>query len=160
MVRSRRTRPLGFDHPGQPVPVEGRVARDLRGVPRANARLAGGLRELGVTEGDTVLVMLPNGPEIVHAWFACNALGAPPHRLPEPSHPAAPAHRDESRSSCSGSFRLWPRCGSLLPARSITAIARTAGWFRLPERCRGGACPLRPPVPGARSRVSPPWRPC
>ncbi|MTD52912.1 AMP-binding protein [Amycolatopsis pithecellobii] len=39
-------------------------------------RLAGGLRELGVSAGDTVLVMLPNGLEIVHAWLACNALGA------------------------------------------------------------------------------------
>ncbi|GAB3568521.1 ATP-dependent acyl-CoA ligase [Amycolatopsis endophytica] len=39
-------------------------------------RLAGGLRELGVAEGDTVLVMLPNGLEIVYSWLACNALGA------------------------------------------------------------------------------------
>jgi crotonobetaine/carnitine-CoA ligase len=38
--------------------------------------LAGGLQGLGVREGDTVLVMLPNGLEIVYAWLACNGLGA------------------------------------------------------------------------------------
>jgi crotonobetaine/carnitine-CoA ligase len=39
-------------------------------------RLAGGLRDLGVQAGDTVLIMLPNGLEIIESWFACNLLGA------------------------------------------------------------------------------------
>src|SRR4051794_10206960 len=39
-------------------------------------RLAGGLEDLGVSEGDTVLIMLPNGFEIVEAWLAVNSLGA------------------------------------------------------------------------------------
>ena len=39
-------------------------------------RLAGGLAGLGVTAGDTVGVMLPNGLDMVRTWFACNALGA------------------------------------------------------------------------------------
>lgn len=42
----------------------------------ATRRLAAGLSSIGVNHSDTVLIMLPNGPEIVHTWFACNALGA------------------------------------------------------------------------------------
>jgi crotonobetaine/carnitine-CoA ligase len=38
--------------------------------------VAGGLAGLGVARGDTVLVMLPNGIEIVVAWLAVNHLGA------------------------------------------------------------------------------------
>lgn len=39
-------------------------------------RLARGLRELGVREGDTVCVMLPNHPDYVYVWFAVAWLGA------------------------------------------------------------------------------------
>jgi crotonobetaine/carnitine-CoA ligase len=37
---------------------------------------AAGLRELGVTTGDRVLVWLPNGAEILRVWFGANLLGA------------------------------------------------------------------------------------
>ncbi|MGD9941616.1 MAG: AMP-binding protein [Burkholderiaceae bacterium] len=37
---------------------------------------AGGLRALGVAQGDTVAVWLPNGPDIVRCWFALTLLGA------------------------------------------------------------------------------------
>ncbi|KWX57362.1 AMP-binding protein [Mycobacterium sp. NAZ190054] len=39
-------------------------------------RWAGGLTAIGVEPGDTVLVMLPNGLDLVRTWFACNAIGA------------------------------------------------------------------------------------
>lgn len=35
-----------------------------------------GLQELGVQAGDAVLVWLPNGPELIRAWFATNYIGA------------------------------------------------------------------------------------
>jgi crotonobetaine/carnitine-CoA ligase len=37
---------------------------------------AGGFRELGVGEGDRVVVMMRNSIEMVHIWFATNILGA------------------------------------------------------------------------------------
>jgi carnitine-CoA ligase len=39
-------------------------------------RYAGGLADLGVGAGDTVLMMLPNSLDLVRIWFACNAIGA------------------------------------------------------------------------------------
>lgn len=39
-------------------------------------RAATGLRELGVKQGDYVAVWLPNGPDVITAWFAINYLGA------------------------------------------------------------------------------------
>jgi crotonobetaine/carnitine-CoA ligase len=39
-------------------------------------RAAAGLRELGVSQGDTVLVWLPNGPAALTALFAVNYIGA------------------------------------------------------------------------------------
>lgn len=39
-------------------------------------RCAAGLRGLGVGPGHRVLVWLPNGPDIVAAWFGINLLGA------------------------------------------------------------------------------------
>jgi len=39
-------------------------------------KVAGALRQLGVKEGDTVLLMLPNCLEIVFSWFGINFLGA------------------------------------------------------------------------------------
>ncbi len=37
---------------------------------------AAGLQKVGVSEGDAVLVWLPNRPEIINAWFAINYIGA------------------------------------------------------------------------------------
>jgi crotonobetaine/carnitine-CoA ligase len=39
-------------------------------------RAAAGLRDLGVAQGDFVASWLPNGPDIVVAWFAINYIGA------------------------------------------------------------------------------------
>ncbi|WP_049899062.1 AMP-binding protein [Halococcus agarilyticus] len=39
-------------------------------------RLAHGLRERGVENGDHVLLMLPNSPEYVYLWFALSKIGA------------------------------------------------------------------------------------
>lgn len=39
-------------------------------------RVAGGLRDLGVQTGDSVLIMLPNSIEIVLAWLGTNLIGA------------------------------------------------------------------------------------
>lgn len=47
------------------------------------ARLAGGLRRLGVGRGDRVVVQLPNVAEFVTLWFALQRLGAVPvHTMP------------------------------------------------------------------------------
>jgi crotonobetaine/carnitine-CoA ligase len=37
---------------------------------------AAGLQALGVEQGDSVVVWLPNGPDVVRFWFAINYLGA------------------------------------------------------------------------------------
>jgi len=39
-------------------------------------RWAAGLKEVGVVAGDPVLLLMPNGLDLVHAWFGCAALGA------------------------------------------------------------------------------------
>ncbi|MBN1254098.1 MAG: AMP-binding protein [Deltaproteobacteria bacterium] len=39
-------------------------------------RLANGLKGLGIKGGDRVAIMLPNTPEFVYAFFACQKLGA------------------------------------------------------------------------------------
>ena len=40
------------------------------------ARIAAGLRALGVAEGDRVVAYMPNIPETVAAFFACASIGA------------------------------------------------------------------------------------
>lgn len=42
----------------------------------AAQRAAAGLADLGVGAGDRVLMMLPNGPAFLRAWFGASALGA------------------------------------------------------------------------------------
>src|SRR5690606_25547267 len=58
-------------------PVTGRVAtltyRELRD---RVARVAGGLRDLGVGAGDRVLIYMPMVPEAIEAMLACARLGA------------------------------------------------------------------------------------
>ena len=39
-------------------------------------RTARQLQELGVKQGDTVLVWLPNGADILRVWYAINYIGA------------------------------------------------------------------------------------
>ncbi|HEX2071280.1 MAG TPA: acetoacetate--CoA ligase [Thermoleophilaceae bacterium] len=61
-----------------------RHASELRGLSELTwgelrsltARIAGGLRELGVRPGDRVVAYLPNVPEAMAALFACASIGA------------------------------------------------------------------------------------
>jgi acetoacetyl-CoA synthetase len=61
-----------------------RHASELRGLAELRwgelesltARIAGGLRELGVGPGDRVVAYLPNIPEAMAAFFACASIGA------------------------------------------------------------------------------------
>jgi len=46
---------------------------DLREKVRQTARA---LQDLGVKQGDTVLVWMPNGPDILRVWYAINYIGA------------------------------------------------------------------------------------
>lgn len=43
---------------------------------RSVNRLANGLKNLGIEKGDRVAIMLPNSPEFVYSFFACQRLGA------------------------------------------------------------------------------------
>src|SRR5262245_6934690 len=56
-------------HHGEHVLTYGELARRV-------GRLANGLRALGVDRGDRVLLRLPNVPEFVITWLACQKLGA------------------------------------------------------------------------------------
>ena len=41
-----------------------------------SSRTANGLKSLGITEGDRVAIMLPNTPEFVYSFYACQKIGA------------------------------------------------------------------------------------
>jgi long-chain acyl-CoA synthetase len=60
---------------------------DYRELENSAARLAGAMKECGVTRGDTVAVWLPNGPEFVIALFAVARVGA----IMLPIYPASTA---------------------------------------------------------------------
>jgi acyl-CoA synthetase (AMP-forming)/AMP-acid ligase II len=42
-----------------------------------SARVANGLREVGVAQHDNVALLLPNSPEFLFAWFGAARVGAP-----------------------------------------------------------------------------------
>lgn len=42
-----------------------------------SARVANGLRDLGVTRGSNVAMIMPNSPEFLWAWFGASRVGAP-----------------------------------------------------------------------------------
>lgn len=46
-------------------------------VEERSARVANGLREVGVEQGDNVALLLPNSPEFLLAWFGAARVGAP-----------------------------------------------------------------------------------
>ncbi|GAB2967717.1 propionyl-CoA synthetase [Hymenobacter coalescens] len=61
----------------QDSPVTGTVRHfTYRELLDRTARFAGGLRELGVGQGDRVIIYMPNVPEAVVAMLACARLGA------------------------------------------------------------------------------------
>lgn len=60
----------------RPAIRHGHVTLSYRELRTQVDRLARGLREAGVEGGDRVLLRLPNGPEFVVTWLACQKLGA------------------------------------------------------------------------------------
>ena len=65
------------DHPDRPVISfeSGETWDGARALAEA-ARAASALAELGVTQGDRVAIMLPNGPDFIRAWWGTRFLGA------------------------------------------------------------------------------------
>ena len=72
-LRARDADAVAIRHASELRPL----AEQTRGELRAEvARLAGGLRALGVGPGDRVVAYLPNIPEAVAAFLACASIGA------------------------------------------------------------------------------------
>ncbi len=91
----------------------------------AASRLAGGLARLGIGAGDPVGILLPNRPEVVHAYFAVARLGA----VAVPLNPALTDEEATALLTDSGSVAV------LLSAKHATAVPRLAGPDR-PEALR------------------------
>lgn len=64
------------EHGDKPWVVCGDRSYSYREIDVQSARLAAGLARRGIGGGDTVLVMLPDGVEIIYAWCALAKLGA------------------------------------------------------------------------------------
>jgi long-chain acyl-CoA synthetase len=60
---------------GEALMYEGKGIR-LEELDKNVNRLANGLKDLGIERGDRVAIMLPNSPEFVYSFFACQKLGA------------------------------------------------------------------------------------
>ena len=54
---------------------EDRAVTSIRGADRPSDRLARGMEANGLTAGDTLLTMLPDGLILFTAWLACAKLG-------------------------------------------------------------------------------------
>ena len=72
--------------------VDGVTRTSYAQLNRQASALAGGLRDLGIEQGDRVIIQLPNCGEFVTVWFALQRLGAipvhaqPGHRRAEIAH--------------------------------------------------------------------------
>ncbi|HUF91768.1 MAG TPA: benzoate-CoA ligase family protein [Candidatus Limnocylindria bacterium] len=64
------------DRGGRPAIHAGEQALTYAGLARRVNRLCHGLRAAGIDRGDRVLLRLPNVPEFIVAWLACQKLGA------------------------------------------------------------------------------------
>jgi acetoacetyl-CoA synthetase len=73
IFRGKDSAELALQHASELRPLSSWTWRELR---EQTARIAGGLRALGVGEGDRVAAYLPNIPETVAAFLACASLGA------------------------------------------------------------------------------------
>jgi acetoacetyl-CoA synthetase len=73
MFRGRRSDAVAIQHASEVRELGSWTWGDLQAQ---TARIAAGLRELGVTRGDTVAAYMPNIPETVAALLACASLGA------------------------------------------------------------------------------------
>jgi 2-aminobenzoate-CoA ligase len=63
------------DHGGRPAIITGRQMLTYGELAKRVNRLAHGLRAFGLAPGDRVLLRLPNVPEFIIAWLACQKLG-------------------------------------------------------------------------------------
>jgi 2-aminobenzoate-CoA ligase len=63
------------DRAGRPAVIAGGTAITYGELARRVNRLCHGLRDLGLEPGDRILLRLPNVPEFVVAWLACQKLG-------------------------------------------------------------------------------------
>ncbi|MEX2145516.1 MAG: benzoate-CoA ligase family protein [Candidatus Rokuibacteriota bacterium] len=64
------------DRGGRPAIHAGEQVLTYAGLARRVNRLCHGLRAAGIDRGDRVLLRLPNVPEFIVAWLACQKLGA------------------------------------------------------------------------------------
>lgn len=64
------------ERPDHPFLVDGDETWTYARTAERVARVAAGLRALGVGPGDAVLLMLPNGADLVALWLACARIGA------------------------------------------------------------------------------------
>jgi crotonobetaine/carnitine-CoA ligase len=77
MVIARLLERRAAERPERPFVLYGDDVWSFGAVDDAAARLAGGLRALGVERGAAVGLFLPNGPEFINSYFALGKLGAP-----------------------------------------------------------------------------------
>src|SRR6478735_7462420 len=73
VLRPRADEEVAIRHASELRPLGKMTQGELRGEV---ARIAGGLRALGVGSGDRVVAYLPNIPEAVIAFLACASIGA------------------------------------------------------------------------------------
>src|SRR5437763_5638026 len=73
IFRGRDPGSLAIQHASESRPLASWTWGDLE---RETARIAAGLRELGVGPGDRVAAYMPNIPETAAAFFACASIGA------------------------------------------------------------------------------------
>jgi acetoacetyl-CoA synthetase len=73
VFRGKDGRSMALQHASELRPLDHWTWDDLRAQ---TARIAAGLREMGVGEGDRVVAYLPNIPEAIAAFLACASLGA------------------------------------------------------------------------------------
>ncbi|MBE0590915.1 MAG: AMP-binding protein [Gemmatimonadales bacterium] len=130
-------------------------ARSVRGA-------AAALHELGVKQGDTVTVWLPNGIDMLRVWFAINWLGAIYVPINTAYKGGLLRHVLENAASrvlvsCQD---LTPRLAGLEPSALRTIVEFDDGGVSLPGVERIDASVLgRPGEPPAPDRPIEPWDP-
>ncbi len=64
------------ERPNQPALISDDKEISFAELDKSVNRAANGLRKLGIQEGDRVAIMLPNIPEFIFTFYACQKLGA------------------------------------------------------------------------------------
>src|SRR5260221_7077399 len=64
------------NYPEQPALTVGDVSLTFRELHNRVKSMAGALRQRGITRGDRLALLLPNGPEYIQLIYACSWLGA------------------------------------------------------------------------------------